>query len=316
MKTFVLSAIALLSFVIPSVAQQNLLVSPLPRILPSQAAAFQQSIERSNQLLAQMSNDEAGNEADNEANDEAEAVASPVTGGKSPRRAFLYSTIVPGAGELWAGSRKRAALFFGLEVIGLGMYLNWNSEGNDLEDEFRLRADGEWNPWDYLGWRGSRNSRFSSLTHALPCSSYVASAPSSTSVPDAIADCPDRDVQQYYELIGKYDQFIAGWDDIVDPDGNRVTAAAVDSAENFHSELRLTYEVDRNDSNKLLKRASNMLGLIMVNHVISAIDAARVARARSEGQSEASLSRRTRLAFGLGGTTGRTPMLLAFRLVD
>ena len=306
MKTL-LPAIVLLSLAIPSVAQRDPLVSPLPRILPNHAAAFQQSVERSNQLLAQM--------ADDEASDEAEAV-SPIRGDKSPRRAFLYSAIVPGAGEFWAGSRKRAALFFGLEVIGLGMYLNWNGEGNDLEDEFRLRADGEWNPWDYLGWRGSRNSRFSSLTHALPCSSYVASVPSSTSVPDAIAACPDRDVQQYYELIGKYDQFISGWHDIVDADGNRVTAAAVDSAENFHSELRLTYEVDRNDSNKLLKRASNMLGLIMVNHVISAIDAARVVRARSEGQSEASLSRRTRLAFGLGGTTGRTPMLLAFRLVD
>ncbi|MBT4097464.1 MAG: hypothetical protein HOM68_03545 [Gemmatimonadetes bacterium] len=306
MKTL-LPAIVLLSLAIPSVAQRDPLVSPLPRILPNHAAAFQQSVERSNQLLAQM--------ADDEASDEAEAV-SPIRGDKSPRRAFLYSAIVPGAGEFWAGSRKRAALFFGLEVIGLGMYLNWNGEGNDLEDEFRLRADGEWNPWDYLGWRGSRNSRFSSITHALPCSAYVASAPSSTSVPDAIADCPDRDVQQYYELIGKYDQFIAGWDDVLDADGNRVTAAEVDSAENFQSALRLTYEVDRNDSNKLLKRASSMLGLIMVNHVISAIDAARVARARSEGQSEASLSRRTRLALGLGGRTGRTPMLLAFRLVD
>ena len=306
MKTL-LPAIVLLSLAIPSVAQRDPRVSPLPRILPNHAAAFQQSVERSNQLLAQM--------ADDEASDEAEAV-SPIRGDKSPRRAFLYSAIVPGAGEFWAGSRKRAALFFGLEVIGLGMYLNWNGEGNDLEDEFRLRADGEWNPWDYLGWRGSRNSRFSSITHALPCSAYVASAPSSTSVPDAIADCPDRDVQQYYELIGKYDQFIAGWDDVLDADGNRVTAAEVDSAENFQSALRLTYEVDRNDSNKLLKRASSMLGLIMVNHVISAIDAARVARARSEGQSEASLSRRTRLALGLGGRTGRTPMLLAFRLVD
>ncbi|MBT4610123.1 MAG: hypothetical protein HOC05_08785 [Gemmatimonadetes bacterium] len=306
MKTL-LPAIVLLSLAIPSVAQRDPLVSPLPRILPNHAAAFQQSVERSNQLLAQM--------ADDEASDEAEAV-SPIRGDKSPRRAFLYSAIVPGAGEFWAGSRKRAALFFGLEVIGLGMYLNWNGEGNDLEDEFRLRADGEWNPWDYLGWRGSRNSRFASITHALPCSAYVASAPSSTSVPDAIADCPDRDVQQYYELIGKYDQFIAGWDDVLDADGNRVTAAEVDSAENFQSALRLTYEVDRNDSNKLLKRASSMLGLIMVNHVISAIDAARVARARSEGQSEASLSRRTRLALGLGGRTGRTPMLLAFRLVD
>ena len=42
----------------------------------------------------------------------------------------------------------------------------------------RVLADEAYNPWDYLGWRGSRNSRFSSITHALPCSTYVASAPS------------------------------------------------------------------------------------------------------------------------------------------
>ncbi len=300
-----LLATLLLGFASPTLSQTDLLVSPLPRILPEHTVAFQESVDRANVLLlAQMSADEVEDEV------------APDHGGISERRAFLYSVILPGAGQFKAGSRKRGALFFSLEVISLGMYLSLNGEGNDLEDDFRLRADEEWNPWDYLGWRGSRNSRFSSITHALPCSAWVASAPSTTPVPNAIADCPERDVQQYYELIGKYDQFISGWDDVVDADGNRVTASQVDSAENFRSELRLSYEVDRNDSNKLLKRATNVAGLILVNHVISAIDAARVARARREGQSEATVSRRTRLAFNLGGTSGRTPMLTAFRLVD
>ncbi|MBT3346535.1 MAG: hypothetical protein HN404_26295 [Gemmatimonadetes bacterium] len=270
---------------------------------------FEQTIAASNLLMAQSLM--AQNAAD-----EGEETRSPEMGGKSPRRAFLYSAIVPGAGEFWAGSKKRAALFFGLEVMGLGMYLSWDGEGKDLEDDFRARADEEWNPWDYIGWRGSRNSRFSSITHALPCSTYVAGAQSTTPVPEAISDCPDRDKQQYYELIGKYDQFISGWGDVVDADGNRVTASQVDSAENFNSANRLTYEVDRDESNKLLKRATNALGLILVNHVLSAIDAARVARATHEGQDEAYLQRRTQFAVGLGGGTGRTPMLMAFRLVD
>jgi hypothetical protein len=110
----------------------------------------------------------------------------------------------------------------------------------------RVLADEAYNPWDYLGWRSSRNARFSSITHALPCSAYVASTPSTTATPDAIADCPARDQRSYYELIGKYDQFISGWDDVVDMDGNRVTATQVDSAENYQSELRLDYEKCRN----------------------------------------------------------------------
>ena len=35
-----------------------------------------------------------------------------------------------------------------------------------------------------------------------------------------------------------------------------------------------------------------MAGLLLVNHVLSAIDAARVARARNQGQEEAAIARR------------------------
>lgn len=243
------------------------------------------------------------------------AVATPASA-RSPRRAFLYSALVPGSGELWAGAGRRAVLFFGLEVAGLGTYITWNGKGKDLEDDFRARADQEYNPWNYLGWRASRNSRFSSITHALPCSSYVAAAPSSTPVADAIADCPGSEKQQFYELIGKYNQFVAGWKDLVGPDGNPAVATEVDSAENFSSDLRLSYEEDRDESNKYLKRASNALGFLLVNHVLSAIDAARVARARGLGQGEALIDRRTRFGVAFGGRGGSTPMLLAWRPLE
>lgn len=235
---------------------------------------------------------------------------------KSPGVAFLMSLAVPGAGEFWAGNKTRAAIFFGLDVLGWSARLSWSGKGDKLEDEFRARADSTYDPWNYLAWRDSRNSRFSSITHALPCSAYVKAAPSSVPIPDAIRDCPGSDKQQFYELIGKYDQFVSGWEDVLDGTGNRVEFTEVDSAENFQSQTRLSYEVDRNESNKHLKRASIMTGLILVNHVFSAIDAARVARARNEGHSQAIIDRRTRFGVAMGGSVGRTPMLMAYRPLE
>ena len=135
-------------------------------------------------------------------------------------------------------------------------------------------------------------------------------------MPDAIRDCPGSDKQQFYELIGKYDQFVSGWEDIVDVSGNRVEFTEVDSAENFQSDTRLSYEVDRDESNKYQKRASLLWGFILVNHVFSAIDANRVARARNEGQDEAIIARRTRFGLALGGSSGTTPMFMAYRPIQ
>ena len=247
------------------------------------------------------------------------ASEAPRSSVRSPRRAFLYSALVPGAGEFWAGSKMRAALFFGLEVLGWGTYLNWNAKGDDLESEFRAFADTTWSPIDYIAWRNSRNARSTSKTHTLPCDSLFVQAqwtdedgrrnPADV-VPEVLKSCGSTETQQYYELIGKYDQFIAGWPDIT-RDGSRVVYTEVDSAENFHSALRLEYEDQRHESNKYLKRAGNVAGLLLVNHVLSAIDAARVARARNQGQDEAAIARRIRFLATLDGD--RTARLTAWR---
>ncbi len=229
----------------------------------------------------------------------------------SPRRALLYSVLVPGAGEFMAGAKKRGAFFLGVEAAMLGLYFSWNGEGKDLEDKFRAAADTTWSPLDYLAWRGSTISRNSSITHALPCSSYV----NDYLATGKFSGCDAAEVQQYYELIGKYDQFTSGWVDLVHVEtGNPAQATEVDSVENFLSEKRLKYEIKRDDSNKLLKRASALTGLIMVNHVLSAIDAARVARSRAGGATAEQVERRTRFSFVMHeGSRSQVPMLMAYK---
>ena len=233
---------------------------------------------------------------------------------KSPRRAFLYSVLVPGLGEWYAGARTRGLVFFGIEAVAVGVWSSWKSKGNDAEKDFRAVADEQWDPTIYIAWRGSTTSRNSSITHALPCSSYV----------DVYLEtgkfkgCDDADIQQYYELIGKYNQFVSGWADLVRvSDPNPAGYADVDSVENFLSQTRLSYEIQRDDSNRYLKRASTLTGLILINHVFSAIDAARLARARSEGIDEAVLSRRTRMALVMQPwQRGHVPMLMAYKPFD
>ena len=259
--------------------------------------------------------------------------------GKSSKRAFFLSALVPGLGEWYAGSKKRGLIFFGAEAALVGMWVAWKGKGNDLEEEFRAVADEHWDPLNYLAWRGSTISNNSSITHALPCSSEVVEVyiparnewmqqQTSGLGSAAFGGCAPSQIQQYYELIGKYDQFVAGWTDLVDCHtgnvtegtcfpGNAAVPTAVDSVEKFDSERRHRYENQRDESNRFLKRASTISGIILINHVISAIDAARVARARAAGADEAALRRRTRLALVMQPwVRGRVPMLVAYKPLD
>ena len=225
---------------------------------------------------------------------------------KSPQRSLLYSALIPGAGEFYAGAKKRAALFFGLEAIGWGMYFRMTGKGNDIEKEFRATANEHWDVDRYALWAGGSSRSNPFIHHALPCSTYAGTG--------SLSDCPDVEKQQYYELIGKYDQFVAGWKDIHDSTGTiPLGVGDISDPGVVTSQERLDYEIKRDDSNRYLKRATNIAGLILVNHVFSAIDAARAARATANGADKASLQRRMRFAFFRGGGSGKTPMIVAYK---
>jgi hypothetical protein len=74
---------------------------------------------------------------------------------------------------------------------------------------------------------------------------------------------PDERNQTYYENIGKYDQFNAGWDDSISGE-----AKERDSAN------RSLYTRLRKKANDQFKIATYGTSIVLVNHVISALDAA------------------------------------------
>jgi len=125
--------------------------------------------------------------------------------GKSLKRAFLYSLIVPGSGEFYAGSKIKAALFFGLDITLWALYFNYHGKGKDKEKEYQAFADEHWDEDDYLRWLRDEYNITSDTEQYLD--------PETKEWKYLTHHLPDRKTQQYYEMIGKYEQFSEGWDD-------------------------------------------------------------------------------------------------------
>ena len=83
--------------------------------------------------------------------------------------------------------------------------------------------------------------------------------------------------RHFYENIGKYDQFVGGWDDPFDNPFDGIGKWYTIKKDNVES-IILTRQKDyyrnlRNDSNNLKHRAKNAVYTLMLNHLISGLEA-------------------------------------------
>ncbi len=169
---------------------------------------------------------------------------------KSPKKAFFMSLLIPGWGEYYSGAKYRAAGFIGAEALTWIAWSGWRGKGADLRSDFRRFADQNWDEARYRAWQA-----------------YNASLPTGARyIETETLPTKQGDIQQYYELVGKYAQFIYGWIDVAG------RPLGVDN-QSVNSSVQEQYDTMRNESNKHLKRASVVIGLTVVNHVISAIHA-------------------------------------------
>ncbi|MER3524565.1 MAG: hypothetical protein C4326_11015 [Ignavibacteria bacterium] len=201
---------------------------------------------------------------------------------KSPWLAAGLSLVLPGAGEFYAESYWKSALFLALDVAAWGLAIHFDKKGDRQTTFFQSFADEHWSvvkyaqfsleyfipterwneyagliapgsnpPWQRVNWNllnrlereisGTPNGRY--YSHTLP---------------------PYGD-QQYYELIGKYPQYNPGWDDAELP--------------YIYSETNVTprfkyYAGERGKANDFYRTATTFLTVAIVNHVLSALDAA------------------------------------------
>jgi hypothetical protein len=169
--------------------------------------------------------------------------------GKSLKRAFIYSLLIPGTGEFYAGSKIKAAIFLGIDVTLWALYFNYHGQGKDKEDEYRVYADQNWSEDEYTQW----------LIDTYGITDDEQPYDTLDGQPVYFSHhLPDSKTGQYYEMIGKYEQFSWGWVDY----------------DSISSASRETYLGMRHDSNDLLNKATYMAMFSLANHILSAFDAA------------------------------------------
>ena len=178
---------------------------------------------------------------------------------KRPARALLMSAVLPGLGQAYNKTYWRMGIYLGVEVASWYLYVDQTRLGRKLEDEFQQFADRYWYEdryWAALSAESGidindmerlREWERQNFSHHLP----------------------EEKNQTYYENIGKYDQFNIGWED-----------AKAHRARD--SQLRERYTYMRKDSNDAFENARLGATIVILNHIISALEAALTAHLQDQ----------------------------------
>ncbi len=196
----------------------------------------------------------------------------------------LYSLAIPGAGQLRTENYTKAAIFFSAEVALIVYAIVSNNNGDKKTNEFQAYAEAHWSAERYAKWivtyggadynptdvsriditAVKNNNDFSKINewesglHKIGFSHQL----------------PVYQSQQYYELIGKYHQFKFGWD-TYQVDINGVPVSDNGQYDNLLSSEKQfkDYAVERGKANDYYYAASFAASALVINHVLSAVDA-------------------------------------------
>ncbi len=212
-----------------------------------------------------------------------------------PGKALLLSLVAPGIGQFYTKQYGKMAVFIGVELAAFNFRKGYIQRGIDSTQLYKKFADEHWdtNRWvdngikytgvewgrvGTIGIDGSHKIEFSVDTNGDGILDYMGNTYDNreefmqflngTLVSDTVII---RKNLEYYENIGKYNQFFSGWDD-ADPDNPIIRESATGTAIAF-SENRDRYLTIRENANKLLSMAGYTVSAVMFNHVLSALDA-------------------------------------------
>ncbi len=218
---------------------------------------------------------------------------------ESPWLAGSMSLVVPGSGELYTGSYIKSAAFFAVEVAAWIFAYTYDKKGDRQTDFFQDYANAHWSvvqyaeqaqflapagqtynwrvpgtegwspwyrPWEQVNWSELNRMEqdisvtYSYYTHILP----------------------PYGQQQYFELIGKYQQFNQGWDDAyILPGSNPYIYGPNNVTPRFSY-----YAHERGQANTYYTTASTFVSIAVANHIVSTIDAYFTARAHNKVHAE------------------------------
>jgi hypothetical protein len=234
----------------------------------------------------------------------------------NPGKALLLSAIIPGAGQFYAKSPIFGGLFLALEIGAWAGVASYHSKGMKLDKDFHTWADQYWTYGSagnypqfttYLGYEYWVATTYG--TNSNPSTYFKGSDPAKDDIVEWMEKAwttkqqhlppgfthdlnqnSEKD-QQYYEMIGKYDQFWAGWPGVPPTGGNYDAFGnpVIPNGSNaqhwlwqpytnpdgpwIHNSYRDHYQDLRKQSNDALDMSKNFTMAVMGNHVLSALHA-------------------------------------------
>lgn len=206
---------------------------------------------------------------------------------KSPWLASGLSIVLPGAGEFYAENYWKAALFLAIDVAAWGLAYSLDKKGDNQTEFFQGFANQHYSVVKYAEFSRDNFTQFiPENRRTVMQTQLVQGSPNqppwqrvnwtllneleryiSASGPGKYYShtLPLYGEQQYFELIGKYPQFTPGWDDAVLP--------YVYSEDNATPNFKY-YSIERGKANDFYSKATTFVTVAIVNHVLSALDAA------------------------------------------
>ncbi len=197
---------------------------------------------------------------------------------KSVLLAGVFSAILPGAGEFYSESYLKSAIFLGVEVASIIVGEIYNKKGDNQTAFFQNFANKNWSVVRYANWTIANAKKINPDVDASLFNVFDSNGDviwrKLNDLENAIGQGTNYyshrlafyGEQQYYEMIGKYPQFKAGWDDF--SDGPEAYLYDYPLSSNFHY-----YSHERGLANDYYDVAAKAVMVIVTNHVLSMFDA-------------------------------------------
>ncbi len=210
-----------------------------------------------------------------------------------PAQAMMRSLVIPGWGQIYNKDHYwKPLLFAGIEIAGIVGWWEWNQKADDLRQKYELFADDHWDLGDWITGTELFATVSDSLLEGLNLieghdliiiyegiyypSDTLATPEASGWIDNGAFVLRNRD---FYENIGKYDKFVGGWDDCWDDSTNaqlwEKEKRKIEEGYKYvvTTKNKSNYLDQRYDANTYMNMASYAVSSILLNHVVSALEA-------------------------------------------
>jgi len=169
---------------------------------------------------------------------------------KSPQKAFLFSAVIPGTGEFYSKA-KRGIIFLTAEASLWTAYVLTHNQADDIQDEYIKFVDNNLTFEKDSPATSTKGWTLEDYEHATQTDNWHYVYTETNGKP--------------LERVGKF-----YWKDLPEEFRNQSGDVPISKS---NSPLRTQAFEKRNSANDKYKRAKIFLGLVVLNHAVSAIDA-------------------------------------------